>query len=112
MTSKTEQQVMAFLNAVCGKQNLVLNPDREMVREIAEGLRENYNRMGYFCCPCREAWEDKKKDRDIICPCSYCKPDIEEFGQCFCGLFVSEEVRASGKELSSIPDRRDDNLYP
>ncbi len=101
---------MAFLEAVTDKQGLVLNPDKDHVASVAEGLMEMYNSFGYFCCPCREAWGDRKKDRDITCPCSYCKADVEEYGQCYCGLFVSGG--SPEKELSSIPDRRDEDLYP
>ena len=112
MQKKTLSNVLEFLQAVTVKQELILNPDKEQVKTVAIGLMENYNAFGYFCCPCRESWEDRKKDRDITCPCAYCKPDIEEYGQCYCGLFVSEDVSVDGRELSSIPDRRDDDLYP
>ena len=112
MKEKNLQDVMEFINAVSEKQVLTLNPDKEQVLEVASGLMKNFNAYGYFCCPCREAWDDRKKDRDISCPCDYCKPDIKQFGQCYCGLFVSKEAAADGRELSSIPDRRDDDLYP
>ncbi len=110
MAEKTMDQVRQFLEAVSRKQDLILNPDDEHRETIAEGLMTTYNRLGYFCCPCREAWGDKDKDRDIICPCDYCKADVNEYGQCYCGLFIAEDSR--GKELSSIPDRRDEDLYP
>ena len=112
MKKKDLSQVITFLEAVTKKQNLILNPDRDQVEDVAEGLMANYNSLGYFCCPCREAWDDRSKDRDIICPCDYCKPDVEEFGQCYCGLFVSKEAASDRRELSSIPDRRDEELYP
>ncbi len=112
MKEKEVSDVLIFLEAVTKKQNLILNPDRDQVETVAEGLKENYNALGYFCCPCREPWNDRKKDRDITCPCEYCKPDVEEYGQCYCGLFVSDEAAASGRELSSIPDRRDEDRYP
>lgn len=112
MKKKEMSEVRDFISAVAIKQELILNPDKEQVKEVASGLRENYNTLGYFCCPCREAWGDRKKDRDITCPCDYCKPDVEEFDQCYCGLFVSEKAATEGKELNSIPDRRDEDLYP
>jgi ferredoxin-thioredoxin reductase catalytic chain len=112
MKEKKLSDVITFLDAVRKNQNLILNPDKRFVEEIASGLMENYNTAGYFGCPCRESWNNRKKDRDIFCPCDYCKPDIKEFGQCYCGLFVSEDVAANKKEVSSIPDRRDEDLYP
>ena len=110
MPDKTLKDVEVFLKAVTVKQGLLLNPDKDHIDSIKEGLMQMYNSLGYFCCPCRESWGDKKKDRDICCPCDYCKADVEEFGQCYCGLFISESSR--GKELSSIPDRRGEELYP
>ncbi|MDC7233416.1 MAG: ferredoxin-thioredoxin reductase catalytic domain-containing protein [Spirochaetales bacterium] len=110
MPDKQIKDVYTFLNAVSNKQNLLLNPDADHVESIAEGLMEMYNSLGYYCCPCREAWGEREKDRDICCPCDYCKDDIEEFGQCYCGLFISEISR--NRELGSIPDRRDEDLYP
>ncbi|QEN09300.1 ferredoxin:thioredoxin reductase [Oceanispirochaeta crateris] len=110
MGRKTREDVQLFLEAVSKKQGLILNNDKDHVDSIADGLMEMYNSLGYFNCPCREAWGDRKKDRDIICPCSYCEMDVQEYGQCYCGLFVSED--SQDKELGSIPDRRDDELYP
>ena len=107
---KTKEQVYTFLKAVSSKQDLTLSADPSHVDSIADGLLERYNTLGYFCCPCREAWGDRKKDRDIICPCDYCKKDVEEYGQCYCGLFVTPENPE--RELNSIPDRRADDLYP
>lgn len=112
MKEKKLSDVLDFITAVSNKQGLILNPDTEQVELVASGLRDNYNTFGYFCCPCREAWNDRKKDRDITCPCDYCKPDVEEFDQCYCGLFVSEKAVDEGIELNSIPERRDEDLYP
>jgi ferredoxin-thioredoxin reductase catalytic subunit len=110
MGNKSIEDVRRFLEAVSRKQDLTLSADKEHVASVAEGLMEMYNSLGYFCCPCREAWGDREKDRDIICPCAYCKTDVEEYGQCYCGLFVSPVDPE--RELGSIPDRRDDELYP
>lgn len=112
MKHKKQSDVTNFLEAVRKKQDLILNPDNAYVGEITLGLMENYNSMGYFCCPCRESSNDRKKDRDIFCPCTYCQSDIQEFGQCYCGLFVSKDVAETRKEVNSIPDRRDEDLYP
>lgn len=110
MADKSIQDVQAFLEAVSTKQKLLLNPDRDHRDSIAEGLMEMFNNLGYYCCPCREAWGERDKDRDICCPCDYCTEDIKEYGQCYCGLFIADSSR--GKELTSIPDRRKEELYP
>ena len=83
-----------------------LNPDREFTRELVEGLLLNEERYGYWACPCRLADGVKEKDLDIICPCDYRDPDLEEHGACYCALYVSDEVLAGEKEITPIPERR------
>jgi ferredoxin-thioredoxin reductase catalytic subunit len=83
-----------------------LNPDREFVLRLIEGLLENQKRFGYWCCPCRLGYGEEAKDVDIICPCYYRDSDIEEFGACYCALYVSEDWIAGKLPHKSIPDRR------
>ncbi|MDR1722132.1 MAG: ferredoxin:glutaredoxin reductase, partial [Methanobrevibacter sp.] len=37
---------------------------------------------------------------------NYRDDDLNDYGACFCALYVSEEVIKGEKKLSSIPDRR------
>ncbi len=60
-----------------------LNPDRESVLILAEGLNTNLGRYGYMLCPCRMGEGEREKDLDIICPCDYRDADLEEFDQCY-----------------------------
>ncbi|MCX7821480.1 MAG: hypothetical protein N2258_07390 [Brevinematales bacterium] len=83
-----------------------LNPDVEFTKALVEGLLVNTKRYGYPACPCRLASGDKEKDLDIICPCDYRDPDLNDYGTCYCGLYVSEEVVQGKKKISSIPERR------
>lgn len=69
-------------------QGFKLNPGEEVLNFIIEGLLENEAMRGYRYCPCCVVTGDKQKDAKIICPCFYCKGDIEEIGHCHCGLFV------------------------
>ena len=56
------------------------NPNRELVKEIREKLKEN---DGY--CPCKIV---KTKDTKCIC-----KEFIEQgLGPCHCGLYIKEEI--------------------
>lgn len=103
---KTSADAAKFVEKVAAKQGWVPNPDLEFRRKIEEGLAVNYNRYGYFLCPCRDGDGDRASDRDITCPCDYNLADQKEFGHCFCGLFLSPEFAASGKPISSIPERR------
>jgi ferredoxin-thioredoxin reductase catalytic subunit len=60
-----------------------LNPDREFVLILADGLLRNRERYGYMLCPCRIGEGEKEKDLDIICPCDYRDTDLDEYGQCY-----------------------------
>ncbi len=83
-----------------------LNPDREFTRELVRSLLTNQERYGYWACPCRLAAGDKAVDLDIICPCDYRDADLNEFGACFCALYVSREILDGERQAVSIPERR------
>ncbi len=83
-----------------------LNPDIEFTKALIEGLITNQKRYGYASCPCRLASGNKAEDLDIICPCDYRDQDIDEYGACYCALYVSSAVASGEKKASSIPERR------
>jgi ferredoxin-thioredoxin reductase catalytic subunit len=83
-----------------------LNPDKTFASELARSLIVNEKRYGYWACPCRLAAGKKEEDLDIICPCDYRDADIDEFGACYCALYVSEKVVKGEMVLQSIPERR------
>lgn len=83
-----------------------LNPDLSFLNELLEGLKTNEERYGYPSCPCRYAAGVFEIDKDIICPCDYRDVDVEEFGACYCGLFVSKEVYEGKRKLQPVPERR------
>ena len=82
------------------------NSDRERVLELLEALMVNKERYGFMACPCRLASGRRENDRDIICPCAYRKPDVEEFGSCYCNLYVSEEWNQGKIPQKYVPERR------
>ena len=82
-----------------------LTPDPGLLQVLIEGLGVNEERYGYPSCPCRMATGVFEADRDIICPCDYRDPDVEEHGSCYCCLYVDEATYESG-EVRSIPERR------
>jgi ferredoxin-thioredoxin reductase catalytic chain len=86
-----------------------LNPDRKLVTQLVEGILRNQARYGYWSCPCRLADGVRLEDLDIICPCDYRDPDLNDYGCCYCSLYVSDEVKAGKKQAHSIPERRPDN---
>jgi ferredoxin-thioredoxin reductase catalytic subunit len=83
-----------------------LNPDVEFTKELIRSLLINEKRYGYWACPCRLASGIKEKDLDIICPCDYRDADLNQFGSCFCALYVSGDVAEGKKKVASIPERR------
>ena len=83
-----------------------LNPDVDFTKEIIRGLLVNQKRYGYWACPCRIADGKRDEDKDIICPCDYRDPDLEEFGTCYCALYVSQDVVDGKKDPEPIPERR------
>jgi ferredoxin-thioredoxin reductase catalytic subunit len=109
---KNIEDTKKFVSLVANKQGWKLNSDDEFIGDIIEGLMVNYNRYGFYMCPCRDSWGEREKDKDIMCPCDYCKPDQEEYGHCFCGLYLTDAFFGSGKTPTSIPDRRPDELFP
>lgn len=83
-----------------------LNPDAQFLQSLLEGLKLNEERYGYPSCPCRLASGNFEYDRDVICPCDYRDADVQQFGMCYCGLFVRKDVYEGKAQLQSIPERR------
>lgn len=108
MTDKEEMR--DYAHNVAEKNNYYLCPDEELLENLIEGLAENKSRYGYPSCPCRPASGVKKYDSDIICPCDYSDADINECGTCYCGLYVSEDVKEDPSKLKSIPERRPEEI--
>jgi ferredoxin-thioredoxin reductase catalytic chain len=80
--------------------------DIEHVRGLLEALLVNKDRYGYMACPCRLASGDREADKDIICPCVYREPDVQEYGSCYCNLYVSREWNEGTLVHEYVPERR------
>ncbi len=87
-------------------KGIFFNSDKTMVFDLLDALILNKERYGYMVCPCRLACGDKKNDKDIICPCDYREPDLEEYGECFCGLYISKDLHEHKIEAQYVPERR------
>lgn len=83
-----------------------LNPDRELTLRLVAGLLKNEGRYGYLMCPCRLAFGEKSSDLDLICPCDYRDPDLDEYGACYCGLYVSKALAEGRAAPRLVPERR------
>ena len=88
------------------------NQDTQRTMELLEALLINKARYGYMGCPCRLLSADRQKDRDIICPCEYSVADIDEFGSCYCNLYVSKAWNEKKIERVYVPERRPPEKQP
>lgn len=84
-------QALRLATTYSEKRGYRLNPDSEKVNDLIREMAENQVEFGARYCPCmtKRLTGDKKADAKRICPCAWHKEDIERFGTCYCGLFVS-----------------------
>ena len=94
------------LNKKAEESGYHLNRDLKFTNDLIRGLIINEKRYGYRACPCRIASGIKEEDLDIICPCYYRDPDLDEYGMCYCSLYVSGDVLNGKKNIEPIPERR------
>ncbi len=94
------------LNVEAEASGYHLNPDVPFTLALVEGLLVNEERYGYWACPCRLAAGVKEMDLDITCPCDYRDADVDEWGACYCALYVSQDVLDGKAEAHAIPERR------
>ncbi len=106
MSSDRARALYERLKSEAEAAGYFLNPDVEFVLGLMEGLLTNEERYGYQACPCRLAEGLRDKDLDIICPCDYRDPDLDEYGACYCALYVSEEIALGQKKVEPVPERR------
>ncbi len=101
-----EKELFEMLKKVQEPKGYFFNRDQERVFEMLKALLLNKDRYGYMCCPCRLASGDRKQDEDIICPCVYRTQDVQEYGSCYCNLYVSKQWNGSEGPHPYVPERR------
>jgi ferredoxin-thioredoxin reductase catalytic chain len=105
------EKLYEMLKKVQEAKGYFFNNDEERVFDLLEGLLINKNRYGYMACPCRLASGDREADKDIICPCVYRTPDVEEYGSCYCNLYVSPAWNEGSIPHEYVPERRPPEKY-
>jgi ferredoxin-thioredoxin reductase catalytic subunit len=100
------EKLYAMLEKTQSAQGYFFNADRDRTMELLEALLKNKDRYGYMVCPCRLASGDRENDKDIICPCVYRAPDVEEYGSCYCNLYVSRAWNDGTIDRDFVPERR------
>ena len=108
----TPQELYDRMKKVQEPKGYYFNKDKERTFELLEALIANRENSGYMGCPCRLLASDKELDRDIFCPCVYSVPDIEEFGSCYCNLYVSKEWNEGEIAHEYVPERRPPEKMP
>ncbi len=69
-----------------------VNPDKEKVKVLLDGLFNNEQNHGLKYCPCRLITKDFIEDLKLVCPCNFLSHETyTEKGECWCGLFVRRE---------------------
>jgi ferredoxin-thioredoxin reductase catalytic chain len=106
------EKLYEMLKKVQEAKGYFFNSDKERVMELLEALITNKERYGYMCCPCRLAANNREHDKDIICPCVYREPDVQEFGSCYCALYVSTAWNNDEIPHAYVPERRPPEKFP
>ncbi len=99
-------QLYENLKKIQEPKGYFFNQDKEKVFDLLESLLVNKSRYGYMACPCRLAAGDRQADKDIVCPCVYREPDVQEFGSCYCSLYVSKAWNENSIPHAYVPERR------
>jgi len=106
------EQLYDALKKIQEPKGYYFNNDKEKVFALLKGLLINKDRYGYMSCPCRLASGNYEQDKDITCPCLYRTPDVEEYGSCYCGLYVSLAWNEEKNHHPYVPERRPQEKMP
>jgi ferredoxin-thioredoxin reductase catalytic subunit len=99
-------QLYETLKKIQEKKGYFFNKNKAHVFDLLEALLTNKARYGYMACPCRLASGDREADKDIVCPCVYREPDVQQFGSCYCSLYVSKAWNDGAIPHEYVPERR------
>lgn len=92
--TQTEINKDRFLQAIenfAEKNEFQVNPDKEKVQMLIDGVFSNEQNQGLKYCPCRLITKDFVEDLKLVCPCNFLIHETykdKKDGECWCGLFV------------------------
>ena len=87
----TKEDFLTAIGRFTEGNEFMVNPDREKVDMLVEGIFHNERNHGLKYCPCRLACKDFEEDLKIVCPCNFLVHETyqgKDDGECWCGLFV------------------------
>lgn len=85
----TLEEVRRRAERYAKRSGLRLQSDQAQLDYVLHGLARNLLQYGRAYCPCREVTGNPDADRRNICPCRTHREEIEQSGQCECGLYVA-----------------------
>ncbi len=94
-TTMDREQFRQAITAFTEKNEFQVNPDKERVEMLLDGVMENETNHGLKYCPCRLATGDFKQDLILVCPCNFAIHETyrgKADGECWCSLFVRRKL--------------------
>lgn len=87
-----KEELLKVWEKFAEKNDFMLNPDKEHVDMLAQGVLANEKEYGLKFCPCRIRDGTREQDLKLICPCNFKAQDVwKEKQECWCGLFVKRK---------------------
>jgi ferredoxin-thioredoxin reductase catalytic subunit len=87
-----KQELIKIWEKFTEGNDFILNPDKEHVEKVADGVLVNEKEKGLKYCPCRIGTGDFDKDLELLCPCNFKIQECwTEKNECWCGLFVRKK---------------------
>jgi ferredoxin-thioredoxin reductase catalytic chain len=78
-----------WMNATKYQNEIMLNPDGEVLKQLAEAEKNFLLDGKQAYCPCRILTGNELADRKVICPCYFYMGEVELQGRCHCSLYVT-----------------------
>ena len=82
------QRQVRWMNATKYQNEIMLNPDESILRQLAEAEAKFLLEGRQAYCPCRMLTGKEIADRKVICPCYLYMGEIELQGRCHCSLYL------------------------
>lgn len=80
-----------WMNATKYQNEIMLNPDENILKQLAESETKFLLDGKQAYCPCRLLTGNELADKKIICPCYFYMGEIELQGHCHCNLYLVKQ---------------------
>lgn len=90
-TKMNKKKFLQVIENFAEKNEFQVNPDKEKVLMLIDGVFNNERNQGLKYCPCRLITKDFVEDLKLVCPCNFLIHETykdKKDGECWCGLFV------------------------